>query len=92
MEFTVYILYSEKYNKFYIGYTSNLIQRFLSHNQLAMKGWTCRFRPWKVIYTEIYPTKEQAIEREAQLKAGQGRRWIKERIEKDFATTGFITQ
>ncbi|RKN00525.1 GIY-YIG nuclease family protein, partial [Aquimarina sp. BL5] len=34
-EFVVYILYSEKYDKSYTGYTSDLISRFRSHNQLA---------------------------------------------------------
>ncbi|MBQ4822524.1 GIY-YIG nuclease family protein [Aquimarina sp. MMG016] len=31
-EFIVYILYSEKHNKHYTGYTSDLITRFRSHN------------------------------------------------------------
>ena len=30
--FTVYVLYSEKYDNIYIGYTSNLTERFKSHN------------------------------------------------------------
>ena len=28
--YSVYILYSKKYDKIYVGYTSNLIQRFKS--------------------------------------------------------------
>ncbi|PXY38641.1 endonuclease, partial [Flavobacterium cheongpyeongense] len=31
-EFVVYILYSEKFKKNYTGFTSNLIERFKSHN------------------------------------------------------------
>ena len=30
-EFVVYILYSEKFNKNYTGFTSNLIERFKFH-------------------------------------------------------------
>lgn len=37
-EFVVYILFSEKHNKTYVGFTSNLIERFKSHNLLAIKG------------------------------------------------------
>ncbi|WP_084163759.1 GIY-YIG nuclease family protein [Olivibacter sitiensis] len=33
--FTVYVLYSEKHDKIYIGFTSNLPERLRSHNELA---------------------------------------------------------
>jgi len=46
--YTVYVLYSFSYDKIYIGYTSNLIDRFRSHNKLGKKGWTLRYRPWVV--------------------------------------------
>ncbi|MCD6556244.1 MAG: GIY-YIG nuclease family protein, partial [Bacteroidales bacterium] len=48
--FTVYVLYSEKYDKIYIGYTSNIEQRLLSHNKLSQKGYTVKYRPWKIVY------------------------------------------
>ena len=66
--FTVYVLFSEKYNKIYIGYTSNIEQRFLSHNELSKKGYTIRYRPWLIAYTEEFETKSEAIKREKQLK------------------------
>ena len=78
--FTVYVLYSNKYDKIYVGYTSNLEQRFLSHNELSKKGWTVRFRPWKVIYTEEYNTKVEAMKREKQLKTASGRNYIRSLI------------
>lgn len=40
----------------YIGYTSDLIDRFHSHNQFATKGYTVKFRPWQVIYIEFFPS------------------------------------
>ncbi|MGJ8594124.1 MAG: GIY-YIG nuclease family protein [Aquaticitalea sp.] len=49
-EFVVYILYSKTYDLFYKGSTSNLIQRFRSHNELANKGYTSKFRPWEVVH------------------------------------------
>jgi putative endonuclease len=75
--FTTYVLYSEKYDKIYIGYTSNLQQRLLSHNQLATKGWMIKFRPWQLIYKEKFETKSEAIKREKQLKSFQGRTFIR---------------
>jgi putative endonuclease len=68
MLYTVYILFSAKYNKIYIGYTSNLINRFYSHNELSKKDWTRSFRPWIVIYCEYFEDKRQAGKREKELK------------------------
>ena len=74
--YSVYVLYSIKYNKIYIGYTSNLEERLISHNELGHKGWTIKFRPWLLVYSEQCETKELAISRERQLKSGKGRTWI----------------
>jgi putative endonuclease len=77
MEFVVYILFSAKFNKHYIGYTSDLISRFNSHNVFAKKGFTIRYRPWKVIYVEFFNSKKEAMMREKFLKTGIGRKYIK---------------
>ena len=74
--FTVYVLYSRTYNKIYIGYTSNLNQRFRSHNELSNKGWAIRFRPWEIVYTEIFEEKKLAMRREKELKTSTGRSFI----------------
>ena len=78
--YTVYILYSEKFDKTYVGYTSDLKARLLSHNKLATKGWTIRFRPWKVIYTESFTTKKDAMDREKFFKTGKGRQYIRKTL------------
>jgi putative endonuclease len=77
MEFVVYILFSEKYNTTYTGYTSDLISRFKSHNELATKGHTIKFRPWIVLHVEFYTDKKTAMTREKYLKSGVGRDFIK---------------
>lgn len=74
--FTVYVLFSETYNKIYIGYSSNMEERLKSHNELATKGWTVKFRPWKLIYTKTFDTKSEAMKREKQLKTARGREFI----------------
>ena len=48
-EFVVNILHSEKLEKNYTGFTSNLIERFKSHNFQKQKGYPLKFRPGKVI-------------------------------------------
>jgi putative endonuclease len=79
-EFVVYILYSEKFNKNYTGFTSNLISRFNSHNNLETKGFTLKFRPWKVIHVEFFDSKSEAMKREKYLKTGVGREFIQKLI------------
>ncbi len=81
-EFVVYILYSERFNKNYTGFTSNLIERFKSHNDLGTKGYTLKFRPWKVIHVEFFTSKSDAMKREKYLKTGAGREFIKDLISK----------
>jgi putative endonuclease len=74
--FTVYVLYSEKFNKIYIGYTSDIGERLKAHNELATKGWTLKFRPWKLIHCELFENKANAMRREKELKTAKGREWI----------------
>jgi putative endonuclease len=77
-EFVVYVLYSKVHNRTYVGYTSNLIERFKSHNILSSKGFTVKYRPWIVIHVEFFKTKSEAMKREKYFKSGVGREYIKE--------------
>ena len=85
MKYYVYVLYSKKYDKIYIGYTSNLEVRMSYHNETARKGYTKRYRPWEVLYKEEYKTKLEALKREKQLKGGQGRSWFKHTLLKPLS-------
>ena len=80
--YTVYVLFSEQHQKIYVGYTSNLNERFKSHNLLATKGWTIKFRPWQIIYTEEFADKSAALAREKELKSSRGRAFIWQLITK----------
>ena len=72
----VYVLYSQEHNKIYVGYTSDLENRMRSHNQLAMKGWTVKFRPWSLVHSESVASKTVALKREKELKTARGRKFI----------------
>ena len=80
MTFYVYVLYSPSHDQIYIGHTSDLENRLLSHNQLATKGWTIRYRPWTLVYQETFETKSEAMKREKQLKSAKGREFIRKSI------------
>lgn len=79
-EFVVYILYSPSSGKTYTGMTSDLITRFHFHNLKSTKGFTLRYRPWRVVHVEFFTTKTEALAREKDLKSGKGREWIKQTI------------
>jgi putative endonuclease len=76
MIYTVCILYSVNHKKHYTGFTSNLEQRILSHNELG-KGWTSKYRPWQLLYYKEFDTKAEAMSHEKWLKTGVGREFIK---------------
>ena len=67
MKNLVYILQSEKDESFYIGYSQNPIKRLHKHNT-AKTGYTSTKKPWKIVYTEEFDTKTEAIKREKFLK------------------------
>ena len=73
----VYVLRSEKTGKRYIGVTQNHERRLAEHNA----GQTASTRsgaPWRLIYTEAYESRAQAMQRERFLKSGRGRRFLDE--------------
>ena len=90
MIYTVYILFSEKHQKIYIGYTSNILNRIKSHNKLG-KDWTAGFRPWIVVYSENFSEKQHAMNREKQLKSASARQRIWELIRTEYTQNGFIS-
>ena len=74
-----YIIYSEKLDRYYIGYTDNLSWRLERHNQ----GWG-RFTkggiPWKLVYFKKYQTKQEALKREREIKSKKSRKYIENLI------------
>jgi putative endonuclease len=80
--FTVYVLRSLKNKKRYVGYTSKeALERLEEHNHGHNK-WTRTNKPFKMIHTEDYLNKTDAMKREHFLKSGQGRKWLDENINK----------
>ncbi|MBI2443631.1 MAG: GIY-YIG nuclease family protein [Candidatus Magasanikbacteria bacterium] len=70
--FYVYILFSTKLQKRYIGCTADLKQRLVQHNKSKVP-FTSRGIPWQLIYYEAFQNKQDALEEEKFLKSGRGR-------------------
>jgi putative endonuclease len=69
MIFYVYVLSAKKYKKLitYVGYTNDLKKRLILHNTGKGAKFT-RGKKWKIIYTEKYFTKKEAMSREYYIK------------------------
>ncbi|HOC47636.1 MAG TPA: GIY-YIG nuclease family protein [Bacteroidales bacterium] len=70
--YTVYILYSAKLDKYYIGSSADIIGRLRRHNSHS-KGFTSTGRPWILAYSEEFAGKQEAVARERQLKMWKNR-------------------
>ncbi len=68
MEYIVYIICSKVTGKFYIGYTLDITKRMRYHNAGKNKS-TKNDRPWKIVYTESYQSKTDALKREKKIKS-----------------------
>lgn len=68
----VYVLYSQKLKKRYIGLTEDLKRRFKEHNS-GVSNFTNRGKPWDLLYYEAFGNKIDASEEEKFLKSGKGR-------------------
>ena len=81
----VYVLKSQKTQKLYIGFTSNLRNRFLEHNSGTEKS-TKYGLPWKLIYYEAFLAKPDATKREKQIKSFKSAYgFLKKRIKNSIA-------
>ncbi|NNJ29248.1 GIY-YIG nuclease family protein [Lacrimispora defluvii] len=55
-------------NTLYCGWTNHLEKRLEAHNQGKGAKYTKTRRPVELVYYESYPTKEEAMRREVQIK------------------------
>lgn len=76
----VYIIENVKNQSWYIGYTTDLNNRVKEHNS-GKSPYTQRIPGrWKLIYSELYRHKMDALGREKYLKSGSGRRFLKKQL------------
>jgi putative endonuclease len=75
MNFFVYIIYSLSLDKFYVGYTSDLEKRVSDHNN-GISDYTSKASDWKLMYSEIYFSRELAMKREREIKTKKSRKYI----------------
>jgi putative endonuclease len=80
MSFSVYILYSNKLDRYYVGFTSLPIEQRIRRHLSNHKGYTGLTKDWNLFYIEVYETKEQAMKREKEIKSWKDKKRIEELI------------
>lgn len=85
----VYILYSQKDKKLYIGFTTDLKQRYAKHCNGFVKATKFR-RPLKLIYYEAYLSQDDAKKRELFFKGGKGQNELKIQLEKTLRSKKYL--
>lgn len=69
--YCVYILQSQNFSRYYIGYTDHLKERLTEHNLRKVRS-TKAYVPWIIIYKEEFKDKTSARKRELQIKSYKG--------------------
>ncbi|MBX9784437.1 MAG: GIY-YIG nuclease family protein [Chitinophagaceae bacterium] len=90
----LYILFAERYNLYYVGYTSNYQQRLIQHNtQDFFNTYTSKYRPWKMMAVfECGEIENDAIRLERFIKKQKSRKLIEKLIDPDFIPEGSLVQ
>jgi len=77
----VYIIYSVKVNKYYVGACTNLERRLYEHN-IGHSTFTSTGIPWELKYTEQFGSLLEAKKREKEIKNKKSRIYIENLIAK----------
>ena|SRR6516162_8589344 len=85
--FTVYVLRSKVTQRYYVGHSKNSWKRLHDHNDGKVRS-TKAYRPWEIIYTECYDTKNEAFKREREIKSYKGGEAFKKLIKSEGCLSG----
>ena len=75
MPYFVYILYSQKVDRYYIGESEEVANRLKSHLS-GISRYTAIADDWKLMYTETFDLRGDALRREKEIKKKKSRNYI----------------
>jgi putative endonuclease len=73
--YNVYILYSNRIDRFYTGQTEDLERRLLEHNR-GKTAFLARGMPWKIVYYKGFSSRTEAMEHERFIKKRGASRFL----------------
>lgn len=78
----IYILFSLKTNKYYVGSTDDLQRRLKHHNAGSTPSTKGGAPDWEIRYTETVPDSTAALIRELEIKKKKSRNYLEWLIQK----------
>ena len=78
MPFFIYILYSSKLEKYYVGSTNDIEDRLYRHNS-GQSTFTKTGIPWVLIHTEERATRAEAVRLEMSVKKRGAKRFLQDK-------------
>ena len=80
MNYYLYILKSASKETYYTGVSDDPERRLRYHNSES-KGYTQRYRPWKLVFAYRFETKEKALIVERKVKSWKSKKMIRFLVE-----------
>ncbi len=77
MDYVVYILYSQKRSRYYVGQTQNITKRLERHNKGLVKS-TKSGVPWDLVTTIYVENRSEALLLEKRIKKRGAKRFLKD--------------
>jgi len=75
-----YILYSKIKNAYYVGFSGDILEERLRKHNTKHKGFTGTANDWTLKYIETFQTKQEALNREKEIKNWKSRKRIEQLI------------
>ncbi|WP_323674123.1 GIY-YIG nuclease family protein [Gelidibacter japonicus] len=77
MDYTVYILYSQKRSRYYVGQTDNIESRLIRHNK-GLVASTKAGTPWNLVFTQNVKNRSEALILDKKIKKRGAKRYIED--------------
>ena len=90
----IYLLYSENYDRYYIGYTTNYELRLHHHNtQEYFNTYTSNYRPWRIAALfSCGDSCKQAMQLERFIKKQKSRKLLERLADPAFVPEGMLSK
>jgi len=73
----VYIIYCQKLDRYYIGYSDDPDRRLIQHNTGINRSTKFGSPNWIIVYREPFPSRIEAMKREKAIKARKSKFFIR---------------
>jgi putative endonuclease len=93
VKYFIYILFSQKSGKYYVGHSNDPFRRVNEHNTIPFNTYTSKNRPWILAAVFSCPgEKSAAMKIEKFIKQQKSQHFIEKIVNSDFNLDGVLAQ